>query len=80
MSLHRMIFGTFSSLISCLVEDHLPDGRYGNSSTELVAETKSVLTTNVINEGDFAQLDGFLCEKPNASALSLEAMIMVSNA
>ena len=39
----------------------------------LVAETKSVSKTNTISEKDFAQLDRFLREKPNASILSLEA-------
>jgi len=75
----EVIFGAFSSLISRLVEDHLPNGKYDNPSAELVAETKSVPTTNVISERDFAQLDRFLREKPNATTLSLEAMIMFSN-
>ena len=49
----EMICGAFSLLVSHLVEDYLPDGRYDNPSTELAAETKSVPTTNAITERDF---------------------------
>ena len=75
----EILFNAFSSLISRLVEDHLPDGKYHNPSAKLIAETKSVPTTNVISERDFAKLDRFLREKPNATTLSLEAMIMFAN-
>ena len=66
-------------LVSRLVEDQLPGGKYHNPSARLIAETKSVPTTNVISERDFGKLDRFLREKPNASTLSLEAMIMFAN-
>ena len=75
----EILFSAFSSLISRLVEDHLLDGKYHNLSAKLIAETKSVPTTNVISERDFAKLDRFLREIPNASTLSLEAMIMFTN-
>ena len=77
----EVLFGAFSTLVyvSRLVEDQLPDGKHGNPSVELITETKSVPTTNVISERNFANLDRFLREKPNASTLSLEAMIMLSN-
>ena len=35
--------------------------------------------TNTVSERDFAKLDRLLHEKPNASALALEAMILFSN-
>ena len=75
----EVLFNAFSSLISRLVADHLPDGKYHNPSAVLTAEVKSVPTTNAISERDFAKLDRFLREKPNASTLSLEAMIMFTN-
>ena len=75
----EVLFNAFSTLISRLVTDHLPDGKYHNPSTKLIAETKSVPTTNVISERDFAKFDRFLREKPNATTLSLEAMIMFTN-
>ena len=75
----EVLFNAFSTLISRLLADHLPDGKYHNPSAKLIAETKSVPTTNVISERDFAKFDRFLREKPNASTLSLEAMIMFTN-
>ena len=35
--------------------------------------------TNVISERDFAKLDRLLCEKPNATTLCLEGMILFAN-
>ena len=64
-------------MVSHLVEDQLPGGKYHNPSAGLIAETKSVSTTNVISERDFGKLHRFLREKPNASTLSLEAMITI---
>ena len=40
---------------------------------------KSLPKTNVISECDFGQLDHLLQGKPNASTLSLEAMVLFSN-
>ena len=74
-----MLFSAFSSLLERLVSDHLPGGQYDASSETLIEETKSVPKTNTVSERDFAQLDRLLREKPNASILSLEAMILFSN-
>ena len=41
-------------------------------------ETKSVPKTNVISERDFAHFDRLLRETPNATTLSLEAMVLFS--
>ena len=38
-----------------------------------------VSKTNVVSERDFGKLDRLLHEKPNATTLSLEAMILFSN-
>ena len=40
---------------------------------------KSVPKTNVISDRDFGQLDHLMREKPNASILSLEAIVLFSN-
>ena len=53
--------------------------KYDATNVSLVEETKSVLKANTISERDFAQLDRFLREKPNASILSLEALILFCN-
>ena len=74
-----VLFGAFSSLLTCLVAEHLPDGKYDATDVSLIEETKSVPKTNTISERDSAQLDCFLREKPNASILSLEAMVLFCN-
>ena len=40
----------FSTLLSQLVQDHLPGGAHCNPSVELINETKSVSKTNVVSE------------------------------
>ena len=46
---------------------------------QLTTETKSTPKTNVISERDFAKFDRLLREKPNATTLSLEGMILFAN-
>ena len=52
---------------------------HDNPCAQVQSETKSVPKTNVISERDFGQLDHLVREKPNASTLSLEAMVLFSN-
>ena len=75
----QIIFHAFSALLTRLLSDHLPGGVHDNPCAQLQEETKSVPKTNVISERDFGQLDRLLREKPNASTLSLEAMVLFSN-
>ena len=75
----QAIFTAFSVLLQRMVKDHLPGGVYDQPHDEMLRETKSVPKTNVVSERDFAQLDRLLREKPNASTLSLEGIIMFSN-
>ena len=75
----QLIFHAFSVLLTRLVSDHLPGGVYDNPSAQLEVETGSAPNTNVISERDFAKLDRLLREKPNASTLTLEAMVLFSN-
>ena len=71
-----MLFGSLSVLLYRLVRDHLPGGDLDEPSLQLQEETKSVPKTNTVSERDFAKLDRLLREKPNATTLSLEAMIL----
>ena len=75
----EVLCNAFSALLSRLVQDHLPGGAHCNPSAELINKTKSVSKTNVVSERDFGKLDRLLHEKPNATTLSLEAMILFSN-
>ena len=74
-----MLFSAFSSLLEHLVGDHLHGGSYDATNETLIEENRSVPKTNTVSKRDFAQLDRLLREKPNASVLSLEAMILFSN-
>lgn len=63
-----------------MVVDHLSGGIYDVKLTEdKLKQTASVSKTNTISERDFAQLDRLLREKPNATTMSIEAMVMFSN-
>ena len=75
----QTLFSALSLLVSRFVEEHLPGGKYDNPSSQLTTETKSAPKTNVISERDFAKLDRLLREKPNATTLSLEGMILFAN-
>ena len=75
----QTLFSSFSILLSRLLQDHLPGGELDNPSLQLQEETKSVPKTNTVSERDFAKLDRLLREKPNATTLSLEAMILFTN-
>ena len=75
----QTLFSALSLLVSHFVQDHLPGGKYDNPSIQLTAETESVPNTNVISKRDFAKLDRLLREKPNATTLCLEGMILFAN-
>ena len=75
----QILFHAFSAQIARLVDDHLPGGKHDEPASLLQVQTASVPKTNVISERDFAKLDRLLREKPNASTLSLEAMVLFSN-
>ena len=75
----QIICHTFSSLLTRLLSDHLSGGMYDHLTPQLQRETKSVPKTNTVSERDFAKLDHLLREKPNASTLALEAMVLFSN-
>ena len=70
----QILCSAFCVLLSRLVCDHLPGGTLDKPATPLKRQTKSVPKTNTVSERDFAKLDHFLREKPNATTLSLEAI------
>lgn len=63
----QLLFHALSVTTQRLLVDHLPNGIYYNvTDEEVIAEITSVPTTNVSPERDFAVLDRYLREKPNA--------------
>ena len=76
----QLLFATFSVTTQRLLLDHLPGGKYHVvADTVMVQEIASVSTTNVAPELDFAILDRLMWEKPNASHVALESMILYSH-
>ena len=75
----QVVFSSLAVLVSRLLEDHLPGGVLDKPNQQLVEETKSVPNSNTISERDFAKLDRLLREKPNATTLALEGIILFSN-
>ena len=49
------------------------------TDTVLIKETKSVPLTNVAPERDFAVLDRLISQKPNATTIALESIILYSH-
>ena len=76
----QLLFAAFSATMQRLLFDHLPGGKYHVvADTVMVQETASVPTTNVAPEQDFAITDRLMWEKPNASHVALESMILYSH-
>ena len=75
----QLLFSAFAITTQRLLIDHLPGGKYDDVDTTLSQETASVLPTNVAPERDFAVLDRILREKPNASLVALESLILYSH-
>ena len=75
----QAIFQALELLVLRMLDDHLKDGKWDKASEEMKQQTKSVRPTNTISERDFALLDRYIREKPNASLLVLEAQILFVN-
>ena len=75
----QVLFKSFYILCERLLVDHLPGGVHDKPSEEKRCQTQSVPKTNTVSERDFAQLDRFLREKPNATTIALESLILFSN-
>ena len=75
----QFVFTSLLVLVNRLLVDHLPGGVLDMPSKQLVTETKSVPNSNTISERDFTKLDRLLREKPNATTIALEGLILFSN-
>jgi len=67
-----VLFSAFSSLLTHLVAEHLPDGNMILEINLLLKKQCPLLRRTQSARG----INHFLTEKPNASILSLEAMIL----
>ena len=75
----QLIFKSLASTTQRLVIDHLPGGQYHSvSDPQIALEVASVPTTNVAPERDFSILDRLLSQKPNASYIALESLLLYS--
>ena len=60
--------------------DHLPGGMYNSVvDPQVIQETKSVPKSNVVPERDFAMLDRLMTQKPNATYIALESLLLYSH-
>ena len=75
----QVLFKSFYILCERLLVDHLPRGVHDKPSEEKRCQTQSVPKSNTVSEQDFAQLDRFIREKPNATTIALESLILFSN-
>jgi E1A/CREB-binding protein len=75
----QILFSAFSITTQRLLVDHLPGGIYSSFDNDLYEEVASVPTTNMSPERDFAMLDRLMREKPNATAIALESIILYSH-
>ena len=76
----QILFKSFSLTIQRLLIDHLPGGEFhGVTDPSIVLETESVPKTNVTPERNFAVLDRLLSEKPNATYIALESLLLFSH-
>ena len=76
----QLIFKSFATTVQRLLVDHLDGGEfYEVTDATVIEETRSVPTTNVNSECDFAVLDRFLSQKPNATHIALESLLLYSH-
>lgn len=75
----QLMFKSFYLTMERMLKDHLPQGVHDKPSAIKISETKSTPKSNVVSERDFAQLDRLLREKPNATTICLEGMILYAN-
>lgn len=75
----QLLCKAFTLTMDRLLIDHLPGGVFHEvSDPTIITETMSVPKTNVSPERDFALLDRLMAQKPNASHIALESLILFS--
>lgn len=76
----ELLCKSFSATMQRMLVDHLPGGEFHSvSDHQIVMETRSVPKTNVTPERDFAVLDRLLAQKPNATYIALESLLLFSH-
>ena len=76
----QLLCKSFSATMRRMLVDHLPGGEFHSiSNSQMVRETSSVPKTNVTPERNFAVLDRLLGQKPNASYIALESLLLFSH-
>ena len=76
----QLLFQSFATTLQRLVIDHLPGGIYHSVvDPQIIKETKSVPKTNVTPKRDFAVLDRLMTQKPNATYIALESLLLYSH-
>ena len=76
----QLLFKSFAATVQRLLLDHLPGGEFHSvTDAAVIEETRSVPTTNVNPERDFAALDRLMSEKPNATHIALESLLLYSH-
>ena len=76
----QLLFKSFTLTAERLLPDHLPGGVYNSTTNKaLIEETKSVPTMNVNTERDFAVLEQLMPQKPNATSIALESIVLYSH-
>ena len=72
----ELIFGSFVVVTKRMLTDHLEGGKYDKPDAEMEHECKNAPKTNVVPERDFGMLDRLLAQKPNATTLVVEGIVM----
>ena len=72
----ELIFGSFVVVTKRMLTDHLEGGKYDKPDVEMQDECKNAPKTNVVPERDFGMLDRLLAQKPNATTLVFEGILM----
>lgn len=79
----QIILINFLIIIERQLSDCLPGGIFNENTDgvnkDLRSESKTVSTTNIVSERDFANLDRLRREKPNANTIALEGIILFTN-
>ncbi|CAB3978959.1 Hypothetical predicted protein [Paramuricea clavata] len=72
----ELIFGSFVVVTKRMLSDHLEGGKYDKPNAEMQDECKNAPKTNVVPERDFGMLDRLIAQKPNATTLVFEGILM----
>lgn len=78
LPLLQNLFTAIKQLLTCMIPEHLPGGKYWDASDNFRQQTRSVAKHNKMPEFIFGQLDHLISFRPNASVLTNEAFLLYS--